>query len=220
MADNETPGIQVDGEKQVELQLGGRHLALAMAGLALFGLVLFLLGRWSERVARQETAEPAGEGIEEVRLAPGGAPDPAAPRELTFYETLGKKAPPAFHDATPVVSSRHEPPVVLPEAARAPAPRRSESAARKTPAASTGPSSERFKVQVAATRDAVAARELSARLRKKGYDAKVETVNGGDGTPRYKVRVGEYADRAPAERTAARIRSEEKVGAWIVRVQG
>ncbi len=216
MADNETPRIQVDGEKQVELQLGGRHLALAMVGLALFGLVLFLLGRWSERVARQETAAPAGEGIEEVRLAPGGAPDPAAPRELTFYETLGKKGSPAFHEATPAVTSRQEPPAVLPEAA----PRRSESAARHTPAASTGPSSERFKVQVAATRDAAAARELSARLRKKGYDAKVETVNGGDGTPRYKVRVGEYADRAPAERTAARIRSEEKVGAWIVRVQG
>ena len=45
---------EVEPGTPMEVQLGARHLTLAVAGLALFGLVLFLLGRWSERLARPE----------------------------------------------------------------------------------------------------------------------------------------------------------------------
>ncbi len=233
-----TPGKE---DKQMELQLGGRHLTLAVVGLALFGVVLFLLGRWSERVARPQDA--AGEGIEETSLSDSrGAPDPAAPRELTFYETLGKKGTPGFQESS-LPAGRKEPPAQLPESsplppgppAKSAAPPASKSApssaakgaaapAPKAKGASAAPSAgnpgEHFRVQVASTRDAAAARALAERLRKKGYAASVETSRGADGRSQYKVRVGNYSERGPAEDVAARIRSEEKVGAWIVKVQG
>jgi DedD protein len=217
--------------KQVEFQLRGRHLTLAVVALALFGAVLFLLGRWSERVARPE-GQPEG-GIEESPLAGARTePDPAAPRELTFYETLGKKTPAGFQAASKT-AARKEPPVVLPGSTRVPAPPvkpkdappATASAPKPTeppPAAAPSPAAgtERFRVQVASTRDATAARQLVDRLRKKGYAANLETVPGADGKNQYKVRVGNYPERGPAEEVAARIRAEEKVGAWIVKVQG
>lgn len=205
------------GEKQVELQLAGRHLALAVVGLALFGLVLFLLGRWTERVGRptspladavgEETAPPPPEEVAENPLA--------GPRELTFYETLGKKATPGLN-GTPDTSGRREPPAVLPGSPPPPT-----SAAKKASGPSSGESAsgERYKVQVVATRDGTAARGLAERLQKKGYQARVETARDARGRVQYKVRVGSFSDREPAERMAARIRAEERVGAWIVKVQ-
>jgi len=209
------------GEGQVEFQLGGRHLTMAVVGLAVFGVVLFLLGRWSERVARPDA--PGTEKIEETSVpSDGGEPDPAAPRELTFYETLGKKAVPAFQESRGKAAPK-EPPVLLPE----PAPAAAEKAAApaavkpKEPSGSVvPPGGERFRVQVASTRDAAAARQLVDRLRKKGYEANLETIPGADGKPQYKVRVGNYSERAPAEEVAKRLRSEEKLGAWIVRIEG
>ena len=212
-------------ERQVEFQLGGRHLTLAVVGLALFGAVLFLLGRWSERMA-----QPAGqpeEGIEESRLTGSRTePDPAAPRELTFYETLGKKAAPGFQAASRT-AARKEPPVVLPESAPVPAPpaeKAAPPAAAKPkeppPAPAAGSGTERFRVQVASTRDSAAARQLVDRLRRKGYPANLDTAQGADGKTQYKVRVGNYTERGSAEDVATRIRTEEKVGAWIVKVQG
>ena len=209
-------------DRNVELQLGGRHLTLAVVGLALFGVVLFLLGRWSERVA-QPTVPPA-EGIEEASISNSrDASDPAAPRGLTFYETLGKKATPGFQESSKQ-AARKEPPAVLPESA--PPPPAPSMKAPPAPAAKSKSSSpavagkERFRVQVASTRDAAAARQLVSRLLKKGYAASLETAKGSDGRTQYKVRVGNYSEREPAEEVAGRIRSEEKVGAWIVKIQG
>ncbi len=206
--------------RQMEFQLGGRHLTLAVVGLALFGGVLFLLGRWSERVARPSSG--MRDGVEEVALAgdPASA-DPAAPRELTFYETLGKKGSPGLQDTSRGAPGR-EPPAILPDTAPPPqtAPPKTPASVKTQAARPEPPGGERFKVQVIATRDSAAARELAGRLRKKGYAAGVEASHGADGKPQYKVRVGNYADRAPAEKLAARIRSQEKMGAWIVKIQG
>ena len=206
-------------EKQVEFQLGGRHLTLAVLGLAVFGVVLFLLGRWSERVGRPVPAE-ASAGIEApLESAAGGEP---APRELTFYETLGKKASPGFQEGARPAAGK-EMPAVLPESAPTapvaksprPSPKPAEAAAPEPAGAN-----ERFRIQVASTRDAAAARQLVDRLRKKGFAASLESVPGTDGKAQYKVRIGNYSERGPAEAMASRIRTEEKVGAWIVRVQG
>jgi cell division septation protein DedD len=75
-------------------------------------------------------------------------------------------------------------------------------------------------VQVASTRDLASARQLVDRLRKKGYAASIETAQGSEGQTQYKVRIGNYSEREPAEELAQRVRQEEKVGAWIVKVQG
>jgi cell division septation protein DedD len=225
MQDNESMEAGTGGnERHMELQLGGRHLTMVVVGLALFGVVLFLLGRWSERVARPEA--PAGQGIAESPLPAGReAPDPAQPRELTFYETLGKKSTPGFRQSSG--SGGGEPPANLPEtaspppAAPAPAP---ASVVRKSkepaPAAAPAGTGDRYKVQIASTRDAASARQLVERFRQKGYAASLDTVRGTDGRTQYKVRVGSFTERGPAEEEAARIRSREKVGAWIVKVQG
>lgn len=200
----------------MEFQLQGRHLALAVTGLAVFGAVLFLLGRWSERAAHPAPA--AEEVVTEGVAPPRAAPPAAAPRELTFYETLGKKESPAFREAVKP-PPRAEPPPDLPR----PAARETGGAPSEAPATSAGApgtGAERFQVQVAATGDARAARDLAEKLRRKGYEARVETVRDAEGGPQYKVRIGNYTEREPAERMADQIRSCEKVGAWIVRVSG
>src|SRR5690349_792394 len=98
MTEPEKVGAKPEGEKQFELQLGGRHLVVGTVLLALAGAALFFLGRLSERLARP--AEPPAEGITQATLGDRkAAPDPAAPRELTFYETLGNKATAGFHAA-------------------------------------------------------------------------------------------------------------------------
>ncbi|HEU5180877.1 MAG TPA: SPOR domain-containing protein [Candidatus Polarisedimenticolia bacterium] len=201
-------------EKGVELQIGARHLTLAVTGLALFGLVLFLLGRWSERVAVGETPETK---VESDASVPAGSLEAGAPKELTFYETLGKRATPPLQETRPR-APRSEPPAELPAAASAAAP----SPAVPAPAASsTEPRGvERFRVQVASTRDLASARVLVDRLRKKGYPARIDSEAGGDGVSRYKVRIGNYEERAPAEELVQKVKQEEKVDAWIVKVQG
>ncbi len=203
-------GPQEGAEKGVELQIGARHLTLAVTGLALFGLVLFLLGRWSERVAVGETPETK---VESDASVPTGNLEAGAPKELTFYETLGKRATPPLQETRPR-APRSEPPAELPAAApvsTAPAPAPSSAEPRGI---------ERYRVQVASTRDLASARVLVDRLRKKGYPARIDSESGGDGVSRYKVRIGNYEERAPAEELVQKVKQEEKVDAWIVKVQG
>ncbi len=203
-------GAQEGAEKGVELQIGARHLTLAVTGLALFGLVLFLLGRWSERVAVGETPETK---VESDASTPAGNLEAGAPKELTFYETLGKRATPPLQETRPR-APRSEPPAELPAAApvsTAPAPAPSSAEPRGI---------ERYRVQVASTRDLASARVLVDRLRKKGYPARIDSESGGDGVSRYKVRIGNYEERAPAEELVQKVKQEEKVDAWIVKVQG
>jgi cell division septation protein DedD len=213
---------QDKSEASMEMQLGGRHLTLAVAGLALFGLVLFLLGRWSERLGRPDI-QPDATAAAGSPAALDGAPDPAAaPKDLTFYETLGKKLTPGLQDTSKSAASRREPPAELPTAASpAPPPMPAKKAASSgaTPEASGG-GGERFRVQVASTRDLASARLLVERLRKKGYEAGIDTTQGPDGQKQFKVRIGNYSEREPAEKVAEKVRENEKVGAWIVKVQG
>jgi cell division septation protein DedD len=203
-------GAHEGAEKGVELQIGARHLTLAVTGLALFGLVLFLLGRWSERVAVGETPETK---VESDASSPTGTLEAGAPKELTFYETLGKRATPPLQETRPRVP-RSEPPAELPAAAPASA------APAPAPSSAEPGGIERYRVQVASTRDLASARVLVDRLRKKGYPARIDSESGGDGVSRYKVRIGNYEERAPAEELVQKVKQEEKVDAWIVKVQG
>jgi cell division septation protein DedD len=217
------PRPQDNPEASMEVQLGGRHLTMAVAGLALFGLVLFLLGRWSERLGRTESQPAAAMATGSGAGAPPGSPDPAAPpKDLTFYETLGKRVTPGLQETAKSAPSRREAPAELPAASSPPpapvAAKKAEStvSAPKAP----GQTGDRFRVQVASTRDLASARQLVDRLRKKGYAASIETAQGSEGQTQYKVRIGNYSEREPAEELAQRVRQEEKVGAWIVKVQG
>ena len=234
--------IEEKKEASVDVQLGGRHLTLAVAGLALFGLVLFLLGRWSERVGKSEP--PPVEEVESVRSpSHPPAPDPAsAPKDLTFYDTLGKQSTPMLQEPPKSEVSRQEPPAELPPPATSditppepepPAPPKvaatqepakvaqniAKESAAAPPPKETGVR-ERYRIQVASTRDLTSARQLVAKLRKKGYEAAIETATGSEGRSQYKVRIGNYSERASAEKVAEKIRQEERVGAWIVKVQG
>jgi cell division septation protein DedD len=221
---NEGPDTrpQVKPEASMEVQLGGRHLTLAVVGLALFGLVLFLLGRWSERLGRPDSS-PMATVPTATTPAPAAASDPAAaPKDLTFYETLGKKVTPDLQETSKPAVSRREPPAELPAVA-SPAP--TQVSAKKTESTSAVPGAsggrgERFRVQVASTRDLASARLLVDRLRKKGYAAGIDTTQGPEGTTQYKVRIGNFTEREPAEKVAEKVREDEKVGAWIVKVQG
>lgn len=208
-----------DDEKNLEIQLGGRHLALLVMGLILFGSVLFFLGRWSEH-AGQPVAE-VEDGLMEESLAESSEPDPAEPDNLTFYEALGKQKSPGFEEE-PIPTRAAEAPPSLPT----PDPRPSAPAraipepVKPAPPVAPAPDGERFKVQVAAMSNPEAANDLASKLRRKGYPAAVDMARDADGKTLYKVRVGDFGDRAPAEQTAARLRNVEKIGAWIVKVQG
>ncbi|HEV8375371.1 MAG TPA: SPOR domain-containing protein [Candidatus Polarisedimenticolia bacterium] len=216
------PNRNVESDKPMEVQLGGRHLTLAVVALALFGLVLFLLGRWSERVAQPKTEEvEAVDGSGSPSLG-SSATDPAAPRELTFYETLGKKSTLGFQSTLKSAASKREAPAELPPSAAQPATTPSTPKPEKTaPPPDSSPSAgERYRVQIASTRDLASARHLADRLRERGYPARIDTAPGPDGKDRYKVRIGNYTERAPAEKIIQKVREEEKVEAWIVKVQG
>ena len=214
---------QDNPEASMEVQLGGRHLTMAVAGLALFGLVLFLLGRWSERLGRSDSQPPVEVATGSGAAAPAGAPDPAAPpKDLTFYETLGRRVTPGLQETAKSAVPRREPPAELPAASSpppAPVSVKAGESPSSIPKAPVG-GGDRFRVQVASTRDLASARSLVDRLRKKGYAASIDTTQGPEGQTQYKVRIGNYSEREPAEKVAQRVRQEEKVGAWIVKVQG
>ncbi|MCI0656371.1 MAG: SPOR domain-containing protein [Acidobacteria bacterium] len=214
---------QDNPEASMEVQLGGRHLTMAVAGLALFGLVLFLLGRWSERLGRTESQPAAAVATGSGAAAPTGSPDPAAPpKDLTFYETLGKRGTPGLQETGKSAASRREAPAELPAAPSPPPGPVSATKAESTGSVPKAPGQDgdRYRVQVASTRDLASARLLVDRLRKKGYAASIDTAQGSEGQTQYKVRIGNYSEREPAEKVAQRVREEEKVGAWIVKVQG
>jgi len=267
-------------EASVDVQLGGRHLTLAVTGLALFGLVLFLLGRWSERVGRSE-APPEEIASMDSRSQP--SPDSAsAPKDLTFYDTLGKKSTAPLQEPPKSETFRREPHAELPPpvASVVPAPKpvpldapepsnevpaqespktvnpspktalTQESPKTANPSPKAAPTQEspktanlspkaaspaqpvaapaskapivkeHYRVQVASTRDLASARQLVDKLRRKGYEAAIETARGSEGHSQYKVRIGNYSERESAEKIAEKIRQEERVGAWIVKVQG
>jgi len=212
------------GEKQVEVQLGGRHLALALAGFAIFGVVLFLLGRWSQRMVRPEETPTVVDTVEGAAPGSRGAvADPAAPRDLTFYETLGKKGGPGLADARKALAESKAPEAAAGSTAapvRQSSPGGTPRAAPKQAPASSVRVQERYRVQVAATRNPQSARDLANRLRKRGFPTRIETARTGDGRSQYKVQVGDFDDRGLAAKMAARIRAEEKVGAWIVKERG
>ena len=209
-------GTPEASDKGVELQVGARHLTLAVTGLALFGLVLFLLGRWSERVAAPDAAEAT---VESDASASSVGADAGAPKELTFYETLGKRATPPLQEASRAHAAASEPPAELP-ASPSPSPASAAAPPAPAPAGDTARPVERFRVQVASTRDLASARLLVDRLRSKGYPARIDGETGPDGVHRYKVRIGNYDDRGPAEELVQKVKQEEKVDAWIVKVQG
>ena len=195
--------------RQVEFQLSGRHLALGLIGLFVLAAALFLLGRWSERKAH---GEPEISEVEEVAPdSPAPTPAAGAPKELTFYETLGRKGAPGLQESPKPAAK--EAPAELPAA---PSPR----AEKPAPAAASPAEGEIFRVQVASTRDAASARRLARRLETKGYPVRIDESPGEDGRTQYKVRVGSYREREPAEALVERIRTEERIDAWIVKVQG
>lgn len=97
--------------------------------------------------------------------------------------------------------------VVTPPAAafQAPAETRPAPTVRPSPA-EPRESAKPFTVQVGAFGDIRNAKDLSERVRRKGYS--VEVVSGGNpSSPIHRVWVGSYADRASAQRAAAEIRA-------------
>ena len=111
-------------------------------------------------------------------------------------------------------------PTPAPAAAAPQKPRTSAapSAPATTPARPARPAtvpSSQYVVQVAALRDRVRARELTASLTAAGYAAYIVKPAVHDGP--FRVRVGGFATRAEAERVKVRLEKERGEKLWIVR---
>ena len=178
---------------------GGTELEVGGFGLVLGGIVVgalcvgsFLLGRWSvEVVAPRGT--PVDDGVATVE----DAGDVEA--ELTFFDRLEK---------APELSAQGDERTVSPPSRPAPGAPPAEGEAART----DGP----FQVQVLASAERSAAEAVLARLRLRGYAARM--VEGEkDGAPLYRVRVGGYADEEGARQVAQEIERKEGLRTWVTR---
>jgi cell division septation protein DedD len=207
-------------DRYVEIQLDGKQIIVVLAGILLLCAVSFHFGR---RVGRADGGRANTDLAALVDNAAGGEEalsDEDAASDLTFFDTVGQRAPEA---APPEVASgttakRNAP--VQPKADTPPPPVPQAKSAESPPVAPPAATTARapvgaFMVQVAAYSDRARAEALVGRLRQKGYAALIATVPA-NGQTLYKVRVGGFSDRPAADAAKVRLANEEKLQAWVV----
>lgn len=127
-------------------------------------------------------------------------------KPLPIDEKIAEPAPLPGEPAAVEAPAKMAKPPTAPPPKPAPAPQSAAPPAQVAPASAAAPTAEKFAVQVAALSTSAAAKELSARLKKGGFNAYIEAVATADGTL-HRVRVGPYAGRQEAERAVEKLKA-------------
>jgi cell division septation protein DedD len=232
-----------------EIQLNGKQLVFLFMAATVVSVVIFLCGVLVGRGVKTERAVSSADAAAVAAVAepapppapvttppaagtdPTTAAPPPAVGELTYFNRLEKKTPPA-EDLRPALASaapaeREKPSLTTaPPAAAlttptpAPAPRSSAAAppavaASPTRASASPGAADGYAVQVAAVPEHDAD-TIARRLTSKGYG--VFVVAPGAAAPAlYRVRVGKFKTRREAEAVASRLQREEQFKPWITR---
>jgi cell division septation protein DedD len=198
----------------VELELGGMSLVLVGVIVLALCAISFWLGRQSVPAPPPATADVASP--EGAPVVEGGDVE----QELTFFDRL---------EAAPDLSAQGDERTVLPpqeekepaspparEASQQQEPPRQEqkknAAGQALPVATGGT----FQVQVLATTEKEAADAMVARLKARGFPARL-TSGDFKGQQVFRVRVGGYPDEAAAQQVAHAIRQQEGLQTWVTR---
>jgi DedD protein len=240
-----------------EIQLNGKQLVFLFMAVTVVSVVIFLCGVLVGRGVRTErTAVVEAPGIapavaletppSQPPPVPAGsdptkaaAPAPPAGDDLTYFDRLDKKNPPAeqltaagdkplVQAKAPGSTAPKDPLVKVPEPVKRPSPAASRDAtAAATPAAARSsspaddaaaaePAGSGFALQISALKEEGDAEAMARRLTAKGYSAYV--LKPAAGTPSfYRVRVGKFKTRHEAETVATKLNKEEQLTPWITR---
>lgn len=247
---------QIQDEGFREIQLSGKQLVFLFMAATVISVAIFLCGVLVGRGVRAERALAAADAanlavvatpdVTSVAPAPvpaGSDPTAAAPPpavdDLSFFNRLEKKTPPAEHlkpaseslarQVSPAFSAsgREKAPAVKTaprvEAVAAPPAAQDEAASKSlsepTPSSdgrAAEPSGQGFALQVTALRQKGQAEAIARRLTAKGYAAYVLAPVAGAPSV-YRVRVGKFKTRHEAEAIATKLQKEEQFRPWITR---
>ncbi len=200
-------------KERYEFSFDARQLGLYLFAAAAIAALFFVLGmsvgvQWERKKgveAKKPDAPayvPAAKPVSEAPVVPAAPPVAS----LVTSVTPPQAAKPAAGDAP---SQSLTFPKVLTSNTRKTAP--------MTPEKKTDGSSRNYTVQVGAYNEKAAARECADRLKKKGYDARVDVIKGAKGAYTYKVRVGSFGTRDEAKTSAGRLAAGEKLSPYVTR---
>ncbi len=197
--------------ERYEFSFDARQLGLYLFAAAAFAALAFVLGmsvgvQWQRKkdaaAIRPAVSAPAAPPKTAASVAP--AAPPVAPPVIPPAPAKPAHAPSQASGLPPGASARQSGPVpvltfprVLTSNTNKTAPMTREKKAAEPAAAYT--------VQVGAFKEKAEARAVAARLKKKGYDARVNTGPGGRGGYVYKLCVGRYGSRDEAKAAAKRL---------------
>jgi len=219
-------------KERYDFSFDARQLGLYLFAASVILALAFVLGmsvgvQWERKKAAVTASQPAPAKapapapkpeVPVVPVAPPVAPPVTVPDTPPVAEPAAQPEPPAPATARP----GKKPPVTVEKPAKQADsltfPKVLTSNTKKT--APMTPEKKKagasaYTVQVGAYNEKGAAQEFANKLKKKGYDARVETITGGKGGYVYKVRVGNYDTRDEAKAAAGKLESAEKLAPYV-----
>lgn len=205
-----------------DFSFDARKLGLVLLGASAVAALVFVLGvsvglQWERK--KSEGIQKAAMAAVALKPAPAVSQLPAAP---PVYKPVTAVPPPPV--APPVLPVKPETgnghdkkkeaapdnltyPKVLTS--------NSKNTAPLTPEKKKTAKAGRYTVQLSAYNEEPAARAKADKLKKKGFDARVYTVEGKKGGYNYKVHIGSFATREEAVALSKKLKETEKATAFV-----
>ncbi len=200
-------------KERYDFSFDSRQFGIILLAVAAVVSLVFVLGvsvgrQWERKTA---TAKPGA--------PPKVAKPPVQPAALPVVPAAPPVTAPVLKASTTAAPSKEKAkeaaltfPKVLTSNSKSTAPLAKEKDKAKEEAQAGS-----FTVQVGAYKTRGAAQASVARLKKKGFEARVYDSGGQGGPYRFKLRVGRYADREAARQAARKLKSNENFTPFVTR---
>lgn len=214
-------------KERYDFSLDTRQLGIVLFGVLAAAALVFVLGmsvgrQWERKLAPAAAPAPVKAAAPQsvVTPAPAVAPGQTPPATPPASETP-EPAPSA--DAKDIPADDLTFPKVLTSEKGKTEPlkadnlkdRKNMDDSRRVAVSKTGA----FTVQVGAYTEERTARKTASTLSKKGYSAKVRTIEGRGGKKLYKVNVGKFDTKEEAASVARKIESSERLNPYVTSYQ-